>query len=138
MLSALHSLDRAGDHAQVSAKISQYLKAVEQSCLMKGDWRLAWMRTGLPEFHQDSVYRHGLSHPAEFAASISYLKEARILEDAVKQTQSGYGNRQRKPDGGGGNGGAPKEPWWKKKKNKKTQETGAASSGGAKSGGGQM
>eukprot|EP00971_Amphidinium_carterae_P222062 4408304-Amphidinium_carterae.2 len=41
MLAALHSAHRAGEHALVGARISQYMKAVEQATHQGGNWRLA-------------------------------------------------------------------------------------------------
>ena len=39
------------------------------------DWTIGWLWTGIPDPRPRGRYARGLSHPAEHAAAISYVRE---------------------------------------------------------------
>ena len=82
MLGSLHSLDVQGNHKLLSAKLRQYLKALEQVNLTEGDWEMPWLLTRLPDPRPRKRVGTGLLHPAEWAAKLSHLREAYALEKA--------------------------------------------------------
>ena len=88
LLASLHTLHRRGPSAfsLMGAKIGQYLKAVETSVACGGNWEMAWLYTDLPEPRPRGRPGRGLAHPTEFAAGVSYLREMRALEDALRGT----------------------------------------------------
>eukprot|EP00971_Amphidinium_carterae_P327122 6458298-Amphidinium_carterae.1 len=81
MLASLHSLSRTGQWTLLSAKLGQYLKALEQSVACGGAWTLAWPLTGLAPIRGGG---QGLAHHTEYAAGIAYLKDMSALNEAVK------------------------------------------------------
>eukprot|EP00971_Amphidinium_carterae_P200657 3981818-Amphidinium_carterae.2 len=108
------------------------MKAVEQTVLHNGSWRVSWALTGLPEPRPGGALHQGLSSPAEIAASVQYMKDARAIEELVrKETMptsttpgsattphsvpsgpiqpAGGGRRARRGGGGGGKGGSAPE-----------------------------
>eukprot|EP00971_Amphidinium_carterae_P147226 2917509-Amphidinium_carterae.1 len=85
MLAHLHGLARSGQHALLSARIGQFLKATELAVQCGGAWKLAWLLTGLPEVRSQSasMLGRGLGMPSEYAATVSYLKDLHTLETAI-------------------------------------------------------
>ena len=115
MVCCLHSLHRAGEHAQVGAKLGQFAKAIEASVMSKGRWDYAWLYTGLEDPRAHLSGAKGLIHPAEFTAAVAYTREVRSLDEYI----AGVGRRRAEGDGGGnGASNDQDEPWWKKKKKK--------------------
>eukprot|EP00971_Amphidinium_carterae_P151484 3003437-Amphidinium_carterae.1 len=49
LLCHLHSLHRSQQYELLGAKISQFMKATEQTVLHGGSWRVSWSLTGVPE-----------------------------------------------------------------------------------------
>eukprot|EP00971_Amphidinium_carterae_P011678 229775-Amphidinium_carterae.1 len=110
-LGHLHMLSRIGQYALLGARLGQFLKIIESSIAIGGNWLLTglpvkiiessiaiggnWLLTGLPEIRSASNTRFGrrLGHPAEYAASIGYLKQqtarhpSQTLEEADKSQE---------------------------------------------------
>ena len=126
MMATLHSLDRAGKHELVGAKIAQFAKAIELAQRSKGVWTAAWPLTGLPEPNpKQSGLENTLAHPAEYAAVSAYLREQKALEDALQKS-----GRNR-----GGNGDDDNEkPWWERRREKNKNRAPAAAVGAAANG----
>eukprot|EP00971_Amphidinium_carterae_P088886 1759175-Amphidinium_carterae.1 len=108
MLSALHSLSRTGQWTLLSARLGQYLKAVEQSVSCGGSWGLAWPLTGLAPLRGGG---QGLAHHAEYAAGIAYLKDMSALSEAMKKSEGAApsGAPASSPGGGKPGGGRGKK-----------------------------
>eukprot|EP00971_Amphidinium_carterae_P352298 6492534-Amphidinium_carterae.2 len=85
LLCHLHALHRTQQVDLLGARISQYLKALEQTVLHGGSWRVSWALTGVPEPHPTGALHQGLSSAAELAASVQYMKDAKTIEDLVKK-----------------------------------------------------
>eukprot|EP00971_Amphidinium_carterae_P170056 3369557-Amphidinium_carterae.1 len=85
MLCALHALHRTGQHELLGARVSQFLKAVEQTALHNGSWRISWSLTGLPEPRPSGALNQGLSCASELAASVQFLKDAKTIEELVRR-----------------------------------------------------
>ena len=117
MIAALHSLSRAKNHKLLDARLGQYLKAIEQSVLARGSWQMAWLLTGLPEPRPQGHVNQGLAHPAEFAAGVAFMRETRVLEEAVRGRPPPAASGGPSPAAGGSR--ADKEPWWVKRKREK-------------------
>eukprot|EP00971_Amphidinium_carterae_P292647 5809706-Amphidinium_carterae.2 len=93
MLAAFHALARQQEWAQLGMRITQCLKAVEQSVQHGGSWRVAWLHTGLPDSRGNVMGNTGLAHPSELALAVQVLKDQKALEDALKRAgQGGTGN----------------------------------------------
>ena len=132
---SLHSLDVQGNHKLLSAKLRQYLKAVEQVNLTEGDWEMPWLLTGLPDPRPRKRVGTGLLHPAEWAANVSHLREAYALEKQLAERR--------------GKGGGKEQQWWRTdrppggkdkdgkggKTKKGKEKDGAAAAGAGASGG---
>ena len=69
----------------MAAKIRQFLKATEASVREGDSWQPAWLYTGLPDPRPSALTRTGLAHPAEHAATISYMREVHTLEEHRKK-----------------------------------------------------
>eukprot|EP00971_Amphidinium_carterae_P091285 1806783-Amphidinium_carterae.1 len=108
MLASLHSLSRTGQWTLLSAKLGQYLKALEQSVACGGGWSLAWPLTGLAPIRGGG---QGLAHHTEYAAGIAYLKDMTALQEAIKKSESpaatGPPATGSTPKYGAGRGGKP-------------------------------
>ena len=111
MFAHLHALHLQGADAfeEIGMCIRQYYKALEQASRDR-DWSLAWPLTDLPDPRPKTRYQRGLAHPAEYAASISYLREKQALLAHQQTILKGKGKG--KPftpgtPGGGGAGGSP-------------------------------
>eukprot|EP00971_Amphidinium_carterae_P220048 4368088-Amphidinium_carterae.2 len=96
MLAHLHGLARAGQGPLMAARVGQFLKATELSIQCGGSWKLAWVLTGLPEVrsHSANMLGRGLAMPAEYAATVSYMKDMATLETAIQKsddTPGGHG-----------------------------------------------
>ena len=138
MLAHLHALDRQGKHTLVGAKIGQFVKAIEQVNLSKGRWEAAWLFTGLPDPRPKRRLDAGLAHPAEFAASVSYLREINTLDDAAwkhvqQQNQNWWRNQQQQQPGGGKGDKNKGQPGGGKGDKNKGKNQGAQAEGGAAS-----
>ena len=126
MLSSLHALHRSQQCDLLGARTGQFLKATQQSVNSNGSWRLAWLMTGLPDPRpRAGRAARGLSRPAEFAASVAYLRETEAFENALKR------------GGGGGDDSRDNNRVWdkelKKRVNEKGQEGTGAGGGGERS-----
>eukprot|EP00971_Amphidinium_carterae_P285719 5673079-Amphidinium_carterae.2 len=100
MLSSLHSLSRTGQWTLLSARLGQYLKALEQSVSCGGSWGLAWPLTGLAPLRGGG---QGLAHHSEYAAGIAYLKDMSALNDAMRKSETpGAPSGGSSPPGTGG------------------------------------
>eukprot|EP00971_Amphidinium_carterae_P034656 682216-Amphidinium_carterae.1 len=112
MLASLHSLAMRQEWDLLSAKVCQYLKAVEQSAQMGGTWKVPWLLTGLQEPRPGQGFGRGLVHAAEVAAASAYVKEMRTLEESMAKEGAPEGNppggAPRKDAGGAGRGGKAK------------------------------
>eukprot|EP00971_Amphidinium_carterae_P180741 3585052-Amphidinium_carterae.1 len=91
MLSSLHSLHRAGNHAMVGARIGQCLKSVEASVALGGNWDMAWLYTGLPDPIGTGGLHRGLSTPGEVAAAAGFLRDMQAVEASLKRSTSAGG-----------------------------------------------
>eukprot|EP00971_Amphidinium_carterae_P122873 2432217-Amphidinium_carterae.1 len=93
MLAHLHGLARSGQHALLAARIGQFLKSTELAVQCGGAWKLAWLLTGLPEVRSQSasMLGRGLGMPAEYAATVSYLKDLHTLETAILKVDDTHG-----------------------------------------------
>eukprot|EP00971_Amphidinium_carterae_P324575 6450858-Amphidinium_carterae.1 len=116
LLAHLHGLSRGGQHALVSARIGQFLKAVELSVQSGGSWKLAWHLTGLPEVRSQSanMIGRGLGLPAEYSATVAYVRDMNTIEQVMakaEQNQGGQGQHQQGSTSGGSQNAAPKAPW---------------------------
>eukprot|EP00971_Amphidinium_carterae_P338978 6476555-Amphidinium_carterae.3 len=89
MLSAFHALARQQEWAQLGMRITQCLKAVEQSVQHGGSWRVAWLHSGLPDSRGNVMGNTGLAHPSELALAVQVLKDQTALENALKRTGQG-------------------------------------------------
>eukprot|EP00971_Amphidinium_carterae_P347788 6489977-Amphidinium_carterae.4 len=125
----LHSLHRTQQHDLLGARLAQYLKAIEQTVLHNGSWRVSWSLTGVPEPKPSGSLHQGLTTPHELAATVQYLKDAKLVEELVRketappfgqqstssgpapqtpQNSQGYSQRQNRRRGAGrGGGGGP-------------------------------
>ena len=74
--------------------IIQCFKATEQSANDQ-DWLVGWEWTGLPHPRPQGRYSRGLSHAAEFAASISSLRETQVLMQYQANLRGQAGNADR-------------------------------------------
>eukprot|EP00971_Amphidinium_carterae_P051839 1020669-Amphidinium_carterae.1 len=70
MLSSFHALARQKDWSQLDMRITQCLKAVEQSVQHGGSWRIAWLHTGLFDSKGNVLGNTGLAHPSELALAV--------------------------------------------------------------------
>ena len=112
MLCMMYGIYKRGPdhHDALGAFIIQCFKATEQATKDK-DWTLAWQWTGL-EDPRPRRFTRGLAHPAEFAASVAYLREMQTLQTHLDAARKGRGRGKGK-DGEGGqddsaaDGGAP-------------------------------
>ena len=97
-LAHLHGLSRRGEHLLLAARLGQFLKATELAAQCNGSWKLAWAMTSLPEVRSCSAgsVGKGLAMPAEYAATVAWLKDQQTLETAMKK-----GEPEPKPKGGG-------------------------------------
>ena len=86
--------------ALAEAFVCQSLKAIEQTCLDRGDWTLGWSFTGLAELKSTGRVRRGAAHPVELSAGMSFLKELRTVEEWRASAKKGA-------KGGQGGGGEP-------------------------------
>ena len=78
---------------------------------------------GLPEPRPKAgAAAPGLSHPAEFAASIAYARESRFLAEAAGRGSAAPQSKQ---------SAATEEPWWKRKKREKAEAAAYAKTAGA-------
>eukprot|EP00971_Amphidinium_carterae_P309942 6159247-Amphidinium_carterae.5 len=117
MLSSFHALARQQEWSQLGMRITQCLKAVEQSVQHGGSWRVAWLHTGLPDSRGNVMGNTGLAHPTELALAVQVLKDQKALEDALKRAGTGGGTPEglpgpepRKGRKGKGEGKAPSGP----------------------------
>eukprot|EP00971_Amphidinium_carterae_P345603 6486647-Amphidinium_carterae.2 len=115
LLAHLHGLSRAGQHALLSARIGQFLKAVEPSVQSGGSWKLAWLLTGLPEIRSQSanMIGRGLGLPAEYSATVAYVRDMNTIEQVMAKAEQGQGGAAQQQAGAatGGTPAAPKTPW---------------------------
>ena len=88
-LAHLHGLSRRGEHLLLAARIGQFLKATELATQCNGSWKLAWALTSLPEVRSCAAgaVGKGLAMPAEYAATVAWLKDQQTLEAAVKKAE---------------------------------------------------
>eukprot|EP00971_Amphidinium_carterae_P301282 5985953-Amphidinium_carterae.2 len=101
MLASLHSLHRSGQYDLIGARISQYLKCIEQTVCAGGSWKMSWTLTGLPDPRPGGGVHQGLATPAELAASMQWVKDTRAVDEILKkelgqapQTSGGPGGPQ--------------------------------------------
>eukprot|EP00971_Amphidinium_carterae_P346742 6488398-Amphidinium_carterae.1 len=127
MMASLHSLAMRGEWQLLTAKVCQYLKALEQSALMQGGWRVPWLLTGLQDPRPGQGFGRGLVHAAEVAAASAYVKEMRTLEEAMIK-------EQHTETGGSAGGDRGMEPGGKEQGGKGKDQTGRGRAGGGKSG----
>ena len=109
------------------------MKGLEQAAYDKGSWKTGWLLTGLPDPRPGRRPAQGLAHPAEFAASVSRVREIASLETAMHaaagaewKSQPTWNNKEWwKKDDKGGKGGKDKKGKDKDGKGK-NQDGGAA------------
>jgi len=99
MLAEVHRLlMQTRNVPQAEAFVCQALKAIEQTCLDRGDWTLGWSFTGLAELRSTGRVRRGAAHPVELSAGMSFLKEIKTVEEwRAAAKKAGKGS----PPGGG-------------------------------------
>eukprot|EP00971_Amphidinium_carterae_P312682 6214702-Amphidinium_carterae.1 len=85
MLAALHALHRSGQNELVGARISQFLKCIEQTVCAGGSWKMSWTLTGLPDPRPSGGVHQGLATPAELAAGMQWVKDTRAVDEILKR-----------------------------------------------------
>eukprot|EP00971_Amphidinium_carterae_P030467 599423-Amphidinium_carterae.1 len=85
----LHALARQGEWAQLGMRITQCLKATEQSVQHGGSWKVAWLHTGIADTRGNVLGNTGLAHPAELALAVQVLRDQKVLEDSLKKAGAG-------------------------------------------------
>ena len=91
----------AGKWSMAEAVLMLLMVALEQACLDRGRWTMAWLLTHLPEppwtqLSQvppvDPLRPFGrLAEPAWTAAAMAYVKDAAALSELRKKTAKGTG-----------------------------------------------
>eukprot|EP00971_Amphidinium_carterae_P221605 4398914-Amphidinium_carterae.3 len=85
MLAALHALHRGGQYDLMGARVSQFLKCIEQTVCASGSWKMSWSLSGLPDPRPGAGVHHGLATPAEIAASVQWVKDSKAVDEIVRK-----------------------------------------------------
>eukprot|EP00971_Amphidinium_carterae_P311504 6191126-Amphidinium_carterae.2 len=102
MLASFHALARQREWAQLDMRITQCLKACEQSVQHGGSWKVAWLHTGLPDSRGNVLCNTGLAHPSELAMAVQVLKDQKALDEALKKAGTDVGDPKAPPGGSSG------------------------------------
>eukprot|EP00971_Amphidinium_carterae_P214965 4266026-Amphidinium_carterae.1 len=108
MMACLHALHRAGQYDLMGARVSQFLKSIEQTVCAGGSWRMSWTLTGLPDPRPGGGVHQGLATPAEIAASMQWVKDTRAVDEIIKKELGQGGQAQGGPGGQGEQNKRPK------------------------------
>eukprot|EP00971_Amphidinium_carterae_P349169 6490879-Amphidinium_carterae.4 len=98
MLACFHSLARQRDWSQLDMKVTQCLKACEQSVQHGGSWKIAWLHTGIHDSRGNVLGNTGLAHPAELSLAVQVLKDQKALDEALRKAGAA-GGMPNAPDG---------------------------------------
>eukprot|EP00971_Amphidinium_carterae_P261553 5188806-Amphidinium_carterae.1 len=99
MLACFHSLARQRDWAQLDMRVTQCLKACEQSVQHGGSWKVAWLHTGIHDSRGNVLGNTGLAHPSELSLAVQVLKDQKALDEALKKSGAAGGGPPNAADG---------------------------------------